>query len=193
MNPFSIFLTGVGGQGIGLLSEILLRAVDHAGHAFKAVDTHGLAQRGGIVVSQLRIGPTVHTPLISAHQADLVVAIERHEALRALESHARDGSTLIYYNTVWQPLAVRMGEADEVKESELAARCKARQVRLIQVFESELKDVRMQNVVLLAHMDRHGLVPGLTTNHYLQAMDDLMAGQMLKDNTALFEALCKAA
>lgn len=193
MKPFSIYMSGVGGQGIGLLSEILLRAVDHAGHAFKAVDTHGLAQRGGIVVSQLRMGTTVHTPLISAHQADLVVAIERHEALRALESHARDGSSLIYYNTVWQPLAVRLGEAAEVTEADLEQRCKARQVRLIEVFEEGLKDVRMQNVVLLAHMDRHHLVPGLTSAHYLQAMDDLLAGDMLKQNMALFEAVRKAA
>lgn len=193
MNPFSIYMSGVGGQGIGLLSEILLRAVDYAGHAFKAVDTHGLAQRGGIVVSQLRIGTTVHTPLISAHQADLVVAIERHEALRALESHARDGGSLIYYNTVWQPLSVRLGDAAEVTEADVERRCKVRQIRLIKVFESGLKDVRMQNVVLLAHMDRHGLVPGLTSAHYLQAMDDLMAGEMLKDNVALFEAACKAA
>ena len=56
MNIFNIHLCGVGGQGIGLLSEIILRAADHAGHAAKAVDTHGLAQRGGIVVSQIRLG-----------------------------------------------------------------------------------------------------------------------------------------
>ncbi|MBW2538534.1 MAG: 2-oxoacid:acceptor oxidoreductase family protein, partial [Deltaproteobacteria bacterium] len=54
MNSFNVYMTGVGGQGIGLLSEILLRAADHAGHTVKGVDTHGLAQRGGIVVSSLR-------------------------------------------------------------------------------------------------------------------------------------------
>jgi len=44
MERYSIFLIGVGGQGIGLLSEILLRAADHAGHRVKGVDTHGLAR-----------------------------------------------------------------------------------------------------------------------------------------------------
>ena len=53
MKKFNIYLTGVGGQGIGLISEILLRAADYAGFNVKSVDTHGLAQRGGIVVSQI--------------------------------------------------------------------------------------------------------------------------------------------
>ncbi|MCU0237509.1 MAG: 2-oxoacid:acceptor oxidoreductase family protein, partial [Acidobacteria bacterium] len=48
---FDIFVIGVGGQGIGLLSETLVRAADHAGMPVKGVDTHGLAQRGGIVAS----------------------------------------------------------------------------------------------------------------------------------------------
>ena len=76
MKPFNIYLTGVGGQGIGLLIEILLRAADHAGFPVKGVDTHGLAQRGGIVVSQIRIGEEAHSPLIRQGEADLVVALE---------------------------------------------------------------------------------------------------------------------
>ena len=89
MDNFNIYLTGVGGQGIGLLSEILIRAADHAGHRVKGVDTHGLAQRGGIVVSRIRIGDRVHTPLIPAGEADLVIALERHEALRGLNDKCR--------------------------------------------------------------------------------------------------------
>lgn len=66
-----------------MLSEVLIRAADYAGYTVKAVDTHGLAQRGGIVVSQVRLGETVHTPLVSRRSADLVIALERHEAQRA--------------------------------------------------------------------------------------------------------------
>lgn len=187
MKPFNIYMTGVGGQGIGLLSEILLRAADYGGHCVKAVDTHGLAQRGGIVVSQLRIGPTVQTPLISHHTADLVVALERQEAMRALTSHARLGATLIYYNTVWQPLDVRLDKMPEISAAQVKESCQSHQVRLIKVYEPNLKDVRMQNVVLLAHMDKLDLVPDVKTKHYRQAMEDLMAGDMLKRNLTLFE------
>lgn len=188
MENFSIYLIGVGGQGIGLLSEVLLRAADHAGHPVKSVDTHGLAQRGGIVVSQLRIGQSVYTPLIPAHAADLVVALERHEAQRALHLALKDSGTLVYYDTVWQPLAVRLGQAAEVTAEQMVQECDRRGVRLIRVHRSGLQDARMQNIVVLAHLQRHGLIPGLTADHYRRAMEDLLAGSALEKNLALFNA-----
>lgn len=193
MKMFNIYLSGVGGQGIGLLSEMILRAADHAGHNVRAVDTHGLAQRGGIVVSQIRMGTDVHTPLVPARQADLVVSLERHEAMRALVQFAKPGSTLIYYNTVWQPLDVRMGNAEETEVEEIHRHCKENNIRLLEIFEPDLADVRMQNVVLLANLEKAQLVPGVNEQHYLQAMDDLMAGRMLDVNRELFNSLRKAA
>ncbi|MEJ2639089.1 MAG: 2-oxoacid:acceptor oxidoreductase family protein [Desulfosarcinaceae bacterium] len=186
MTTFNIYLIGVGGQGIGLLSEILLRAVDHSGQAAVAVDTHGLAQRGGIVVSRIRVGQAVGTPLIPAHQADLVVALERHEALRGVSSVSRQGGILVYYDTVWQPLAVRTGEAAQVSPQDLKAACRERKVRLVRVFDPELADARRQNIRVLAAIDRETLVPGVGQAHYLQAMEDLMGGEMLAANRKLF-------
>jgi len=98
--PLNIHLAGVGGQGIGLLNEILLRAADHAGYNAIGVDTHGLAQRGGIVVSEIRLGETVHSPLIGNGQADLVVALERHEALRAALQFLKVGMQLTQPPTI---------------------------------------------------------------------------------------------
>jgi indolepyruvate ferredoxin oxidoreductase beta subunit len=193
MKPFNIHLSGVGGQGIGLLSEVILRAADHAGLNVKAVDTHGLAQRGGIVVSQIRIGDSVYTPLISRRRADLVVSLERHEALRALVEFARDGGTLVYSNTVWQPLDVRLGRHGEVTEAAVAEACMRLNVRLIDVFEPQIEEARMQNVALLARISSHALVPGVDTGHYLAAMEDLMDGKMLEKNRRLFQSLCPAA
>ena len=193
MKHYNIYMAGVGGQGIGLLSEVLLRAADHAGYSAKAVDTHGLAQRGGIVVSQLRIGRTVFTPLIPGQGADLVVALERHEALRAMNEFLRDGGVLIYYDTVWQPLEVRLKAAPEVSAAVIAAECRRRGIVLHRVFEPDLPDTRMQNIVLLAHLDRHGLIEGIGTGHYLKAMEDLMAGSMLQTNVDMFRQVRQAA
>jgi len=67
--------------------------------------------------------------------------------------------------------------------------CAKRGIRVIAVDHPALKDVRMQNMVLLSHIDKHGLIAGVKTDHYRQAMDDLMAGCMLKNNLALFESL----
>ncbi len=187
MRAFNVYMAGVGGQGIGLLSEVLLRAADHAGQSVKSVDTHGLAQRGGIVVSQLRIGQPAYSPLIGAHDADLVIALERHEAMRAAETALKESGTLIYYDTVWQPLPVRLGEAEEIGVQSIEKRCKALQARLFRIFRPDLKDPRMQNMVVLANLQKHRLIRGLDVAHYHQAMGDLMAGTVLEKNLALFD------
>ena len=187
MKSFNIYLIGVGGQGIGLLSEILLRSVDHAGLKVKAVDTHGLAQRGGIVISHLRFGENVFSPLISRNQADLVVALERHEALRGLNTAIKDNGTLIYYNTSWQPLEVRINSADPVTEEMIHRICQKRHIRDIAVFKEGIKDARMQNIIVLANIERNKLIPDIKKEHYCSAMKDLMQGTMLETNLKLFE------
>ena len=186
MQPFNIYLCGVGGQGIGLLSEILLRAADYAGFPAKAVDTHGLAQRGGTVISHIRLGETAHSPLIGAGQADLVIGLERHEALRGMQTALREGGTLLYYDTVLQPLAVRLGIAPETSATDLDREQRQRHCTVHRVVWPELPDPRMQNIVVLAGINRLALVPRLDRDHFLRAMDDLMEGTMLADNLALF-------
>ena len=188
MKAFNVYLTGVGGQGIGLLSEIVLRAADHAGHAVKSVDTHGLAQRGGVVVSQVRLGKRVYSPLIPGGQADLVVSLERFEALRAAVTMLKPNGTLTYYDTVWQPLPVRLDEAAAVTPSDVVAHCRQHAIHCIRVFQEDLEDIRMQNIVVLAEIDRRGLIPGIDRNNYLQAMADIMTGSMLDKNRTLFDA-----
>ena len=191
MTSFNIYLTGVGGQGIGLLSETILRAADHAGLKVKGVDTHGLAQRGGIVVSSIRIGDSVYSPMIPAGSADLVVGLERHEALRGCNAYLKDGGSLIFYDTIWQPLSVRMNDAPETAADDLNVAAGKRNIRIIRVFNDHLKDPRMQNIAVLSQMDKNFLVPGISTEHYKAAMQDLMQGHMLKKNMALFDEMRK--
>ncbi len=189
MKSFNIYLCGVGGQGIGLLSEILLRGADYAGFMAKAVDTHGLAQRGGIVVSHLRLGEGVHSPMVSAGEADLVVALERHEALRGAETALRDGGTLVYFNTVLQPLGVRLGRDEEISEKFLHNYCASRNLVVHKVESNVITEPRMQNIVVLAHISKNKLVPNVKKEHLLKAMNDLMKGDMLKSNIKLFNSL----
>ncbi|MGD9972584.1 MAG: 2-oxoacid:acceptor oxidoreductase family protein [Desulfatirhabdiaceae bacterium] len=184
---FNIYMTGVGGQGIGMLSEVLLRAADYAGYDVKAVDTHGLAQRGGMVVSHLRIGKQVYAPLIPKGEADLAVSLERHEAFRALLHMLKPGGVLIYYDAVWQPLSVRLGQTKTVTESDIRTVADKAGIRIIPVFKPDLPDARMQNIVTLAHIHRNGLIPEITAAHYLQAMTDLMSGGMLEKNRRIFD------
>lgn len=189
MQSFNFHLCGVGGQGIGLLSEIILRAADHAGLAAKAVDTHGLAQRGGIVVSQIRLGEGVHSPIIPAGEADLVVGLERHEALRALQGALRDGGTLVFYDTVLQPLPVRLGTAAEATREDVDRAASAKGASVHAVVRENLPDPRMQNVAVLAVVSAGGLVPGVRPEHYEQAMNDLLKGGALEANLELFRSV----
>ncbi len=186
MDEFNVYLTGVGGQGIGLLSEVLIRAADRAGLQVLSVDTHGLAQRGGVVISQLRMGKEVFSPLIPAGRADLVAALERHEALRAMQAVLKDGETLVYYDAVWQPLEVRLDRAPEVDLDTLSQACKSRGIREIRVHRPDLPDTRMQNMAVLGALCAGRLIPKVEAKHYESALGDLMAGKMLEANLRLF-------
>jgi indolepyruvate ferredoxin oxidoreductase beta subunit len=189
MKPFNIYLTGVGGQGIGLISEVVLRAADYAGFGVKGVDTHGLAQRGGSVVSQIRIGDPVYTPLIPQGEADLVIALERHEALRGMNIALKNGGTLLYYNTIQQPLEVRLNQSGETPEALITESARKRGINEIKVMTTDLPDPRMQNIALLAAVVGHELVPGVNVDHYRQAISDLLTGPLLKTNLEVFEKL----
>ncbi len=162
MTAMNIYLCGVGGQGIGLLSEVLIRACMAAGHVVRGCDTHGLAQRGGTVSSHLRLGAEVFTPRVTPGRADLVVALERLEALRAARRMLARTGTLVYYDATYQPIHVRMGQAAYPGPEDLAATVAAREATLERVFCDDLPDPRMQNVALIGRISALGVIPGLT-------------------------------
>jgi len=185
---YDVFLIGVGGQGIGLLSETILRAADAAGFPVRGCDTHGLAQRGGTVTSHVRVGGRAHSPLIPAGAAAFVVALERHEALRGLNTMLADGGTLVYYDSCWQPLPVRLGRAAAVAGDDIVREAERRRVRVERV-SAALPDPRMQNVAVLATLAKQRLLPGIEPSHIERALDDLLQGPMLEKNLDLFRRL----
>ncbi len=188
MKSFNIHITGVGGQGIGLLSQTILRGIDHAGINAIAVDTHGLAQRGGIVVSQIRCGNQVHSPLIMKNSADLVLGMEIHEAVRGASLALKKGGILVFLDVSWQPLSVRLGQSPEITPKDVAKACEIMGATPIRVEIKTMDDARMQNMALLGSVSKHGLIPGVSKQHYDAALEDLLSGDMLKKNRAVFDA-----
>lgn len=189
VEKLDLYLIGVGGQGIGLLSEVLIRACDYAGYTVKGVDTHGLAQRGGMVVSNLRLGDSAASPLIREAKADIVLGMERNEALRGMVSHLKVGGELIYYDTSWQTLSTRLGKESDTSAEDIADAATEYDAEVTRVYLEELEDARMQNTVLLARMAKDEKVPGVKVEHYKDAMKDLMKGSMLETNLELFDSL----
>lgn len=112
----NILLTGVGGQGIILASRVLANAALKAGFEVKVSEIHGMAQRGGSVVTHLRFGRQVYSPLVSTGQADYLVAFEKLEAIRYLPYLKKDG-WLIVNDQVIYPLPVLLGKASYPPDS----------------------------------------------------------------------------
>jgi indolepyruvate ferredoxin oxidoreductase beta subunit len=99
----------------------------------------------------------------------------------------KDNGFLIYYDSVWQPLSVRLNAAAEASEKDVFELCRNRGIQVMSVFQEELPDIRMQNMVVLAKICRRRLIPGIEREHYQKAMADLMPDAMLARNRELFD------
>jgi indolepyruvate ferredoxin oxidoreductase beta subunit len=93
--PINIVLVGVGGQGVLTASEALARAALHGGFDVKKSEVHGMAQRGGSVLSQVRFGVRVHSPVVPAGSAGFLVAFEMLEGLRSAGALRAGGVLLL--------------------------------------------------------------------------------------------------
>lgn len=96
-------LAGVGGQGTVLASKLLAQAAIKQGLQARTAETIGMAQRGGCVVSHVRIGRESYSPLITAGQADVLIGFEPAEAVRCL-SYLKKGGTVIVSNHAIKPI-----------------------------------------------------------------------------------------
>lgn len=106
----NILIVGVGGQGTILASRVLAGAVQMTGQDVKVSEIHGMAQRGGSVVTQVRYGKEVASPIIPEGEADIILAFEKLEALRWLPYLKKDGSILINDQRI-DPMPVVVGTA----------------------------------------------------------------------------------
>ena len=187
--PFSIYLTGVGGQGVGLTSEVLSRAIASAGFRTIVSDTHGLAQRGGRTASHLRIGDGEHPPQIPPGEADLVIALERLEAVRGAAEMLRHGGHLVYCDAVFQPASVRVGNALYPHIKAPLAICAERSAECVRIPVDAVSDPKMYNTMLLARLTALHIVPGLTLDNILNAIAAALPGPAFARNKALFLSL----
>ena len=95
MKAINVSLVGVGGQGIILTANLLAETASIAGMDVKKSEIHGMAQRGGSVISSVRFGTEVHSPIIPEGASDILVAFDRLEALRWKHFLAKEGKVLL--------------------------------------------------------------------------------------------------
>jgi indolepyruvate ferredoxin oxidoreductase beta subunit len=97
VNVFNILISGVGGQGVLLTSKIIAEAALLSGLDVKQSEVHGMAQRGGSVLSQVRFGEKVYSPIVTEGEADLLIGFEPLETARYVHFLRDDGA--VVYNT----------------------------------------------------------------------------------------------
>lgn len=117
-NTVNIAITGVGGQGVLTLAEILAKAALHCDLNVRVGEIHGMAQRGGHVVCTVRIGDNAKGPIIDAGSADLLVGFEPVETLREIHL-VKQGGCVLMSSHVQYPVAVSMGQAEYPSHEEI--------------------------------------------------------------------------
>jgi len=182
----NLVLAGVGGQGILLASEIIARAAMAAGFAVKTNEVHGMAQRGGSVLAQIRYGQEVHSPLVERGTAQVLGALERIESLRHADYLAARGLAVVSSQQV-VPVSVSSGQARYPEDAE--GRIRAAFPRLIYLdamgIAAEIGSVRASNLVILG-----ALSTGLTlpAEAWQEGIRQSVKAQFLEINLKAFQA-----
>ena len=96
----NVLIVGVGGQGVLLASEVLSETAILAGMDVKKSEVHGMSQRGGVVSSHVKLAPRVYSPTIGHGQADVIMAFEQAEGLRAIDWMKKDGVAIVSTTTI---------------------------------------------------------------------------------------------
>lgn len=111
MKTMNIMIVGVGGQGSLLASKLLGKLLVDAGYDVSVSEVHGMSQRGGSVVTYVRYGDRVYSPVITEGEADFIVSFEKLEAARYL-SCLKDGGKIIVNDRRIDPMPVITGAAE---------------------------------------------------------------------------------
>lgn len=165
----NILICGTGGQGILLASEVISGAALLSGLDVRKSEVHGMAQRGGSVVSHVRFGPSVSGSLVEEGAADLVLALEKLEALRWMHFLSPTGR-LLSTDLEILPLTVSTGkEAYPDVEAELGASGASYRILPARAEAEALGDNRVVNTFMLGAastvlpLDRGALVDTMTS------------------------------
>ena len=145
----NIMIVGVGGQGTLLASRILGNVIIKQGFDVKVSEVHGMSQRGGSVVTYVKYGESVSAPIIDKGVADVILAFERLEAMRALP-FLKEGGTIIVNDRAIDPMPVITGAA-EYPDGIIDDLKKAANVISVDALEkaAQAGSIKAVNVVLL--------------------------------------------
>ncbi|MEM1536819.1 MAG: indolepyruvate ferredoxin oxidoreductase subunit beta [Candidatus Bathyarchaeia archaeon] len=189
MKAFNMVLAGVGGQGILLAAEILGTAAIKERLDVRVSEVHGMAQRGGAVVSMVRIGENVLSPLVLDGNADVILGFEPMETLRNAK-YASEKTLIIMGDERISPPALTLRGESYPRIDEILEKLKRFSKNVIMVealrLAKEAGSSLVQNVVLLGALIATGKTP-IKKESLVEALKELVPAKYLDMNMKAFE------
>ena len=183
-NTKNIMIVGVGGQGTLLASRILGNAVISEGYDVKVSEVHGMSQRGGSVVTYVKYGDKVFSPIIDRGEADMILAFEKLESARALP-YLKEGGTVILNDREIAPMPVITGAAEypDGLVADIAAKAKVIAIDALSL-SLEAGSAKAVNVVLIGVLARSS---DISKEVWIQTIKDTVPAKFLDLNLKAFE------
>ena len=181
----NIMVVGVGGQGTLLTSRIIGKTALNAGWDVKLSEVHGMAQRGGSVVTFVRFDKKVYEPVCEEGSVDVLISFERLEALRYEHFLKKDG-VLIVNDTRIDPMTVVIG-AKEYPEGIIEGLSKNHKIHTIDAgkIAKELGNSKVTNTVVLGLAAKY---IGFTEDEWLEILTSTVPPKTVEINTKAFKA-----
>lgn len=181
----NIMIVGVGGQGSLLASKLLGHLLLTEGYDVKVSEVHGMSQRGGSVVTYVRFGDKVYSPIIDKGQADFIVSFEKLEAARYLEFLKTDGRIVVNTQEI-DPMPVITGAAQypaELVEKMEAAGAKVDAMDCLSLAE-QAGSSKAVNIVLMGRLSRY--FDEIPVEKWQKAIEECVPAKFLELNQKAF-------
>lgn len=195
MKNWNCLLCGVGGQGTVLAAKLIAYAAMKKGMQVRNAETIGMAQRGGSVVSHVRYGAQIETPLIPEHSADVMIAFEPAEAVRCLR-YLREDSVIVVSRKAVKPVTAVLSGEDSYTGTEMLNYL-TQNFSHVQIVDADgicqaCGSPKVLNIALLAAAAKSGGL-GITPEEIRQAVTERLPQKFHAINLKAIDIICKGA
>lgn len=185
MSNKAIMIVGVGGQGTLLASRIIGNVAINMGYDVKMSEVHGMAQRGGSVVTYVKYGKKVHSPIIEMQNADIILAFEELEAARWMKYLKNDGVMILNTQRI-DPMPVITGAAEYPED--LPNKIEGKINKLISLdaltLAKKAGTIKAVNVVLIGVMAKNSEI---SKEQWIKALEATIPAKYLQMNLVAFD------
>ncbi len=191
VKEFNVVVVGVGGQGILTVAGVISEAALKQGYDVKMSELHGLSQRFGSVPCQIRFGEKIYSSLVKAGNADLIIALEPLEALRAARFASKDKTVFIINTHKVVPASVTVSgekypEIEEIKELLKGFSKETIDINATKIAEKEAGTTVVSNIYMLGIASARGLIP-LKEDIILESIKSSVPEKHFEMNKKIFE------